>query len=217
VQEILCKEGRVEAVRTDRGEVRCRYVINAAGAHAYHIAKLVGLELPIIPVRHEYFVTVPLEGLNPRLPCFRVPEMTLYGRATGDSLLLGGWEPNSLYADPRHYRLEDSAPALIPDWAALNDFEARFTKLFPQGQGAEKSCVGKGWPTFTPDGHFILGESCRVQGFVMAGGCNAHGISGQWWRGDYWETPPGYAILDLFEDGSFRHEYVPTGWKAATG
>jgi glycine/D-amino acid oxidase-like deaminating enzyme len=178
VQEIVCKDERVEAVRTDRGEVRCRYVINAAGAHAYHIARLVRLELPIIPVRHEYFVTVPLTGLNPALPCFRVPEMTLYGRATGESLLLGGWESRSLHADPRRYRLEDNAPDLAPDWAVLNDFEARFTKLFPEAQGAEKSRVGKGWPTFTPDGHFILGESSRVRGFVMAGGCNAHGISG---------------------------------------
>ncbi|MBI4326366.1 MAG: FAD-binding oxidoreductase, partial [Chloroflexi bacterium] len=34
------------------------------------------------------------------------------------------------------------------------------------------------WPTFTPDGRFIIGESRRVKGFVMAGGCNAHGVSG---------------------------------------
>jgi Icc protein len=39
-------------------------------------------------------------------------------------------------------------------------------------------------------------------------------VSGMWWRGDYWETPPGYAVIDLFEDGSFHHEYTPTGWKA---
>jgi glycine/D-amino acid oxidase-like deaminating enzyme len=129
-------------------------------------------------VRHEYFVTVPLEGLSPRLPCFRVPEMTLYGRTSGDSLLLGGWESVALSTDPRSYRREESAPAVTPDWAVLNDFEARFTKLFPQARGAEKTRVGKGWPTFTPDGNFILGESCRVKGFVMAGGCNAHGISG---------------------------------------
>ena len=38
--------------------------------------------------------------------------------------------------------------------------------------------IAKGWPTFTPDGRFIIGESSRVKGFVMAGGCNAHGISG---------------------------------------
>src|SRR5262245_12376900 len=42
----------------------------------------------------------------------------------------------------------------------------------------KQDVVGKGWPTFTPDGRFIIGESSRVPGFVMAGGCNAHGISG---------------------------------------
>jgi glycine/D-amino acid oxidase-like deaminating enzyme len=60
----------------------------------------------------------------------------------------------------------------------LGRFESDFAQLFPAAQGAVKSVVGKGWPTFTPDGRFILGESSRVKGFVMAGGCNAHGISG---------------------------------------
>src|SRR5258705_10607765 len=32
--------GRVESVETSRGTVKCRYVINAAGSHAYHVAKL---------------------------------------------------------------------------------------------------------------------------------------------------------------------------------
>jgi glycine/D-amino acid oxidase-like deaminating enzyme len=178
VEAIDCVNGHVAAVRTDRGRVECEYVINAAGAHAYHISRLVGLELPIIPVRHEYFVTVPLAGMTPGLPCFRVPEMTLYGRVAGAGLLLGGWEAAALSTDPRGYRLEERAPVVTEDWRVLNDFEARFTRLFPQARGAEKSRVGKGWPTFTPDGNFILGESSRVRGFVMAGGCNAHGISG---------------------------------------
>ena len=38
--------------------------------------------------------------------------------------------------------------------------------------------VFRGWPTFTPDGRFIIGSSSQLQGFVMAGGCNAHGVSG---------------------------------------
>jgi glycine/D-amino acid oxidase-like deaminating enzyme len=50
--------------------------------------------------------------------------------------------------------------------------------LFPTARTAEIKTVAKGWPTFTPDGRFIIGESSRVKGFVMAGGCNAHGISG---------------------------------------
>jgi glycine/D-amino acid oxidase-like deaminating enzyme len=178
VEEILCNDNRVEGVKTNGATVRCRYVINAAGAHAYHIATLVGLELPIVPVRHEYFVTVPMAGLEPNLPCFRIPEMTLYGRVRDGGLLLGGWETTALDTDPRAYSLSGAPPPVVPDWAVLNSFEERFGKLLPQARGARKVRVGKGWPTFTPDGRFIIGESGRVKGFVMAGGCNAHGISG---------------------------------------
>jgi len=178
VEQIKCRKGRVTGVKTSRGSANCRCVINAAGAHAWHIAKLAGLELPIVPVRHEYFVTVPMEGLTPALPCLRIPDLTLYGRVRDGGLLLGGWEPKSLHADPRRYRLSGAPPEIKPDAQVLDDFEAQFAKLFPAATGARRKTIGKGWPTFTPDGRFIIGESCRVKGFVMAGGCNAHGISG---------------------------------------
>jgi len=178
LESIAIKDGRVAGVRTSRGAIDCRYVINAAGAHAYHVAKLAGVELPIFPVRHEYYVTVPMDGLSPNLPCFRIPEMTLYGRVRDGGLLLGGWESRSMNLDPRSYPQHDEPPAVVADWPVLNSFEESFVRLFPTAKAAQKSWVGKGWPTFTPDGRFIIGESSRVRGFVMAGGCNAHGISG---------------------------------------
>jgi glycine/D-amino acid oxidase-like deaminating enzyme len=84
----------------------------------------------------------------------------------------------SLQTDPRSYALAAAPPEVKADWPVLNGFETSFAKLFPSARGVEKKTIGKGWPTFTPDGRFIIGESCRVPGFVMAGGCNAHGISG---------------------------------------
>src|SRR3989442_2598635 len=60
VEDIEVNNGRVTGVKTNRGAVECKYVINAAGAHAYHVAKLAGLELPIVPVRHEDYITVPI-------------------------------------------------------------------------------------------------------------------------------------------------------------
>jgi len=178
VEGIECQGGHVKAVRTNRGTIECEKVINAAGAHAYHIAKLVGLDLPIVPVRHEYFVTVPVQGLGPDLPCFRIPELTLYGRVRDNGLLLGGWEPKALHADPRSYQLSGMPPAIDPDWPVLKDFAEKLKPFFPGATTTEIKTVAKGWPTFTPDGRFIIGESSRMKGFVMAGGCNAHGISG---------------------------------------
>lgn len=178
VDEVVVAGGRVEGVQTGNGTVSCRYLINAGGAHAYHLAQQVGLELPIVPVRHEYFVTVELPELAADFPCFRIPDLTLYGRAAEGGLLLGGWEPSALATDPRTYPLTGSAPPIEPDWDVLGSFEEKLAAFFPGSVAAPKARVGKGWPTFTPDGRFVLGESSAVPGFVMAGGCNAHGISG---------------------------------------
>lgn len=178
LEAIQVKAGRVEGVTTNRGALKTRYLVNAAGAHARHVALLAGLDFPIVPVRHEYFVTVQIPDLHPGLPCFRIPDATLYGRPSGDGVLLGGWEPGALMTDPRAYELAGRPPAIDPDHAVLQGFTRSFRELLPGVEGAEYRRVGKGWPTFTPDGKFILGESSRVRGLVMAGGCNAHGISG---------------------------------------
>ena len=217
VEEILLKDGRVIGVKTDHGSAECRYVINAAGAHAYHVAQLAGLELPIVPVRHEYFVTVPMAGLAPDLPCFRIPELTLYGRVRDGGLLLGGWEPQSLHTDPRAYPLRGEPPGVETDWPVLNSFEESFATLFPTSRGAERQTIGKGWPTFTPDGRFIIGESCRVKGFVMAGGCNAHGISGSGGIGkllveSLLDPKPSSYVRSLRPD---RFTEIPWSWEKA--
>jgi glycine/D-amino acid oxidase-like deaminating enzyme len=60
----------------------------------------------------------------------------------------------------------------------LANFAELMAPLYPAVTGAGIRHVFRGWPTFTPDGRFIVGESRRVPGLVMAGGCNAHGVSG---------------------------------------
>jgi glycine/D-amino acid oxidase-like deaminating enzyme len=178
VERIELKHGRVTGVGTNKGPIRCEMVINAAGAHAYHIAGLAGLELPIIPVRHEYFISVPIAGIRPDLPAFRVPDQTLYGRPDVNSMLLGGWEPEAQSLDPRSYALNEVPPAIAEDWPVLSNFAELMRPYYPPVSEAGVRRVFSGWPTFTPDGRFVIGESGRVKGFVMAGGCNAHGVSG---------------------------------------
>jgi len=43
--------------------------------------------------------------------------------------------------------------------------------------------------------------------------CNG-AVSGGWWNGAYQECNPGYALVDLYDDGSFENQYVEFGWKA---
>ena len=58
-------------VRTPKGDIRTDVVVNAAGLWAREVAALAGLELPLIPTEHQYFITegIPaIESLDRRLP-----------------------------------------------------------------------------------------------------------------------------------------------------
>lgn len=43
--------------------------------------------------------------------------------------------------------------------------------------------------------------------------CNG-AVCGAWWLGKNKDFEPGYVVIDLFPDGSFKHEFVTWGWKA---
>ncbi len=51
---------RVSRVRTDRGDIDCEVVVDAAGMFAAEIARMVGIRVPIVPMSHQYVVTEPL-------------------------------------------------------------------------------------------------------------------------------------------------------------
>lgn len=38
-------------------------------------------------------------------------------------------------------------------------------------------------------------------------------VSGAWWGGNHYEFEEGYGIFDLYDDGTFEHQYVAYGWK----
>ena len=60
VQEIRVRDGRVHSVITDSEDIRVDRVVNAAGVHAPHIGRMVGLEVPVRPVRGQILVSEPL-------------------------------------------------------------------------------------------------------------------------------------------------------------
>jgi len=54
-------------------------------------------------------------------------------------------------------------------------------------------------------GHLHLLDKVEYNGITYC--CNG-AVSGAWWFGSYHQTGPGYALIDLFADGSFKTEYV---------
>jgi 3',5'-cyclic AMP phosphodiesterase CpdA len=54
-------------------------------------------------------------------------------------------------------------------------------------------------------GHIHLQDRVDYNGVTYL--CNGS-VCGNWWKGPYHECPPGYAIIDLYDDGTFDHQYV---------
>ena len=91
VTDIRVRRGRVEAVETDRGEIETEVVVNAGGMYAREIGMLAGVNVPIVPMAHEYLVTKPA-GLPLEMPTMRDPSLLVYFRPESGGLVMGGYE-----------------------------------------------------------------------------------------------------------------------------
>ena len=169
--------GAVQAISTKEGKFATEQVIIAAGPWSAALAKLAGIELPIVPVLHEYFVTEPVPGWHADLPCLRIPEVQVYARGESGRVLCGGFENQGTSLDPRTVTVASPLPA-APDWDILAGFGASLGRFVPSLSEAGVSTTFQGWPTFIPDGRFLVGPVSAIRGLVLAAGCNAHGVSG---------------------------------------
>jgi Icc protein len=97
-------------------------------------------------------------------------------------------------ADPK----EDSR---VVSGARLHSDMIRITQLFLQHPQV-KLCLS---------GHIHLNDRVAFDGVTYI--CDG-AVSGNWWKGNHQQTAEGYGVVDLFEDGTFGHEYVSYGWKA---
>jgi glycine/D-amino acid oxidase-like deaminating enzyme len=171
--------GAVAGVLTNKGRIECETVINCGGWGAWKIAKMVGLDLPIFPVRHQYMISTPLDGVSSDLPTFRVPDLNIYGRPDVRSLLIGGWETQAVSLDPHDIpAAASSMPAAVASLEAQAGFVEAAGKIYPPVRDAGMRMLFSGWPTATPDGRYVIGRTKHVPGFVMAAGCNIHGVGG---------------------------------------
>lgn len=176
VEDIVANEGQVERVITDRGEVRTRIVIVAAGMWAGEIGALVGLKLPVIPMSHQYLITRPMDGVHPKLPLLRDPDYSTYFREEVGGLIVGGYE-----SDPKPLFLSgipaDFNHQLLPsDWPRFEALMESAIHRLPDLETAEISMLLNGPEGFTPDGEPLLGPGA-VKGVWIAAAFSAHGLA----------------------------------------
>jgi 4-methylaminobutanoate oxidase (formaldehyde-forming) len=176
VTGIGVERGRVTGVETTAGSIATPIVVNAGGIYAREIGALAGVEVPVVPMAHEYLVTRP-SGLPLDLATMRDPSLLVYFRGESGGLVMGGYE-----RDPAPWGL-DGIPAdfngklLAEDWQRFEPLMANAVRRVPLLEDAEVVRLINGPEAFTPDGEFILGPS-DVRGFWVAAGFCAHGLAG---------------------------------------
>ena len=169
VTGIEVREGRVRAVRTDKGRYETRVVLNAAGPWARAVGKLVGLDHPVQPDSHEAGVTEPVAPfLDPMVVDIRpVPGSSNYyfhQLASGQLTFCISPQPPIVGEDCRE------TSAFLPMIAR------RMVDLMPRLTNLRVRRTWRGLYPMTPDGSPLVGRSEEVEGYAMAIGMCGQGV-----------------------------------------
>ena len=176
--------GAVSRVRTERGDLECEIVVNAAGMFAAEIGRMAGVRVPVVPMAHEYVVTQPFRERDGHIATMRDPDHLVYFREEGGGLVWGGYERASAPWFLRDGgRGLDDIPAdfngrlLEEDWDRFEEIVGFARMRVPALEDARVTRLINGPEAFTPDGEFCLGET-DVRGLFVAAGFCAHGLAG---------------------------------------
>ncbi|MBY8885557.1 FAD-dependent oxidoreductase [Streptomyces sp. PTM05] len=177
VLDVRTANGRVTGVVTDRGEIPADVVVCCAGIWGPRVARMVGMELPLVPLAHQLAWTGPVPALAGQAdeavrPILRHQDADLYVRDRFDRLGIGSYGHRPMPVSP-------DAIASVAD-AEVMPSVLRFTEgdfaeawaetraLLPATREAKVEEGINGLFSFTPDGMPLLGESCDVRGFWVA-------------------------------------------------
>lgn len=169
--------GVIRGVVTEQGRIDCEKVVVCAGMWTRPFCAAHGVNVPLVPVEHQYIVTERIEGVTSTLPTLRDPDRLTYWKEEVGGLVMGGYEPN-----PKLWR-DGSLPPGFHYTLLDNDFD-HFTPIMELALGRvpalERAGVKQminGPESFTPDGMFILGEAPEQRNFFVGAGFNAFGIA----------------------------------------
>ncbi|GAC1357536.1 MAG: FAD-binding oxidoreductase [Polyangiales bacterium] len=154
----------IDAVTTSKGKIRTRQVVNAAGAWSPEVARLLGVELPNVPHRHEICSTEPLKPwLKPLVADL---DSGLYFSQSMRGEIVGGISNEQVPHGINH----DSSTRFLGLYArALTDACPILGAVKVLRQWA-------GCYDLTPDANPIVGPVDEVEGFYQASGFMGHGF-----------------------------------------
>ena len=192
-------------VETDKGEIACEHIVSCSGNFARQTGKMVGLDLPVIPVEHQYIVTEPHPEIQkrkeqglPEMGVLRDSDSSWYMREEAGGLILGPYEKDApaCYVDGPS---KDSEFELFQE--DLDRLESHIESAIQRvpifGEVGVKK-VYNGAICYTPDGSPIVGPAWGLKNFWINEG-HSFGITaagGAGWQLGEWMVD-GEPTIDM--------------------
>ncbi|MGE3831962.1 MAG: FAD-dependent oxidoreductase, partial [Parvibaculaceae bacterium] len=199
------KPGGEWLVKTDKGDITCEHIVSCTGNFVRQTGKMLGIDIPVIPVEHQYIVTEPhpliqehqKKGL-PEMGVLREADSSWYMREENGGLLLGPYEVGApcCYidgpADEAEYELfQEDLDRLAPY------IETAITRVPAFGEvGIKKTYNGA--IAYTPDGSPIIGPAWDLKNVWLNEG-HSFGVTaagGAGWQLAEWMTE-GEPSIDM--------------------
>ncbi len=177
VQKISVAGRRVVSLLTTQGEIYAEKVVNCAGMWSRQLGAMVGVQIPLIPVKHQYVITEKIAGLASNAPTIRDPDRRTYFKEEVGGLAFGGYEPNPIAWDVPEVPADFEFRLFDDDWEHFGQHVEQAIARIPviEKTGIKKMINGP--ESFTPDGNFILGKAPELDNFFVGCGFNAFGIA----------------------------------------
>ena len=164
-------------LHTSQGDIDCEHVVSATGNYARQTGAMVGLDLPVLPVEHQYIVTEPHPELlarkqrgEPEMAVLRESDGSWYLREENGGFILGPYEQGApcCYVDgpdpEAQYELfQEDLDRLEPH------IEAAMSRVPAFAEAGVKQ-VYNGAIAYTPDGNPIVGPAWGLDNFWLSEG-----------------------------------------------
>ncbi|MDO6480671.1 GcvT family protein [Shimia thalassica] len=160
-------------VKTTKGDIHTQWVINAAGLWGREVAKLAGIEVPLQPTEHQYFVTetiAEIAAMDRRLPSVADRDGEYYLRQEGQGLLVGAYEKDMRFWAENGTPLDFAHDLFPDDLERIEDNMMRAIDRVPAVGTAGIKRVINGPMIWSPDSNVILGPVPELRNYFMCGG-----------------------------------------------
>ncbi|MEZ5791491.1 MAG: FAD-dependent oxidoreductase [Nitratireductor sp.] len=160
-------------VRTDKGDIHTQWVINAAGLWGREVAAMAGIELPLLPTEHQYFVTetIPeIAAMDRRLPSVADRDGEYYLRQEGLGLLIGAYERDMRFWAENGTPMDFGHELFPDDLERIEENMMRAIDRVPAVGTAGVKRVINGPMIWSPDSAILFGPVPELTNYFCANG-----------------------------------------------